>query len=386
MDICKHKTDCGGCTYQGISYEEELREKEALVLDLIEKKKLKIDKIDPIEPCPTLYGYRNKMEYTFGDMVKNGPTTLGMHKKGHFMSIVTVDECQLVHEDFNNILRAVLEFSKEKKYKKYHKKTHKGLLRNLIVRRGQRTGELLINIVTSSQEDFDEKGFVSMIESLPLKNKAVGILHTINDQKSDTVVNNQLKILKGRDFYIEEIMGLKFKVSAFSFFQTNISAVERLYKDALSLAPDFENMTVFDLFCGTGTITQALALKAKEVYGVEIVKEAVETARITAEENGFTNCHFIEGDVFKVLENLSKTPDLIVVDPPRKGIEPKALDKIISYGVDNIIYISCNPKTLAENLYYLNYNGYDVKYLKPYDNFGRTDHVETVCLMSRNRD
>lgn len=383
MEICKHDEFCGGCIYQGTSYEEQLKIKENEVLSLLDKKDIKCEQIMPIEPAPCQYRYRNKMEYTFGDQVKDGPMTLGMHQKRRFMSIVTVDECQLVHDDFNKILRATLDFCTERGYKHYHKKSHKGLMRNLIVRRGVHTNELLVNIVTSSESGFDEEAFVKLLKELDLEFELVGILRTFNDNIADAVNCEELKILEGRDYYMEKIMGLEFKVSAFSFFQTNIEAVENLYSYAVNLIDDFSGKVAFDLFCGTGTITQTLAQKAKRAVGVELVEEAVEAAKVNAALNGLDNCEFIAGDVFEVLETVSEKPDVIVVDPPRMGISPNALDKIISYGVEQIVYVSCNPKTLVENLYYLGYYGYKVKVLKPFDNFPNTKHIECVCLLER---
>ena len=395
-EICKDWELCGGCRYQGIPYEEQLAIKAAEVKNLLDAKEIKYGELLPIQPAPSIYAYRNKMEYTFGDMEKNGPTTLGMHPRGRFMSIITVDECQLVHEDFNTILRATLDFVDSKGYSHYHKKRHTGLVRHLIIRRGVHTGELLVNIVTASDakatnpeidggaggEVFDEQGYAEMIMNLDLENQVVGVLRTINDRLADAVYCDELRILSGRDYYNEEIMGLSFRVSAFSFFQTNVEAVENLYSYAVSLIDDFEGKTAFDLFCGTGTITQVLAKKASTVLGVEIVEEAVEVARQTAQLNGLDNCRFIVGDCFKVLDSIDDKPDVIVVDPPRVGIKNDALDKIIGYGVDQIVYISCNPKSLADNLYYFQYYGYRVESVKPFDNFPFTKHVETVTLLS----
>ena len=382
-EVCRDKDICGGCVYQGVPYEEQLSNKFGEVKGLLDKKDIRYGELLPIEGAPSRYGYRNKMEYTFGDMEKNGPMTLGMHKKKHFMSIVTVDQCQLVHEDFNVILRGVLEFASSRGYTHYHKKAHKGLMRHLIVRRGIRTGELLVNVVTSSEDGFDENAFVEMIRALPLENQVVGILRTINDRLADAVYCDELRVLWGRDYYNEEILGLKFKVSAFSFFQTNVDAVERLYSYAVSLIDDFENKEVFDLYCGTGTITQVLARKAKEVIGIELVEEAVEAAKANAALNGLDNCRFLAGDVFEVLDSLSDKPEVIVVDPPRVGISSNALEKIIGYGVKQIVYISCNPKSLADNLYYMQYYGYEIKSVKPFDNFPGTKHTETVALLSK---
>ena len=381
MDICREYKNCGGCTYQGVPYEEQLSNKFGEVRGLIERKSIRHEGLLPIEPAPCQYRYRNKMEYTFGDMEKGGPTTLGMHKKGHFMSIVTVDECQLVHEDFNKVLRATLDFVQEHGYTHYHKRTHRGMMRHLILRRGVRTGEFLVNIVTSSEEGFDEQGYRDMILGLDLEHEIVGVLRTINDRLADAVYCDELRILWGRDYYMEEIFGLSFKVSAFAFFQTNVEAIENLYSYAIGLIDDFENKKVFDLYCGTGTISQVLARKASQVIGIDINEGAIESAKVNAELNGLDNCRFIAGDCFKVLESLDETPEVIVVDPPRVGMTTDAMDKIISYGVDQIVYVSCNPKTLAENLYYLQYYGYQVKTIKPFDNFAMTKHVECVCLL-----
>lgn len=383
MDICKHNELCGGCIYQEYTYLQQLEIKEKEVLDLLEKKDVHPDFVDKIEGCPVQYRYRNKMEYTFGDLLKDGEITLGMHKKGNFMSIITVDECQLVDEDFNKVLSFTLDFAKKRGYKFYHKRSHEGLMRNLIVRKGMRTGELLVNVVTSSEEGFDENGYVEGLLGLELNNKIVGILRTFNDQLADAVVCDSLKTLWGRDYYMEKLLGLNFKVSAFSFFQTNIEAVERLYSEALDLIYGLEGKKVFDLFCGTGTISQLMALKAKEVLGVELVAEAVEAAKENAKLNGLDNCKFIAGDVFEVLKTVEEKPDVIVVDPPRVGIQPKALDKILEYGVDQIVYVSCNPKTLADNLKYMEYYGYKCTYLKPFDNFCFTKHIESICCLKK---
>lgn len=383
MDICKDNEFCGGCLYQGVPYEEQLKIKDKEVRDLLAKKKVDLDCYLGIEGSPSVYRYRNKMEYTFGDLVKDGEMTLGMHKKGNFMSIVTVDQCQLVHEDFNRILCAVLDFCIKKGYSKYHKKSHKGLMRNLIIRRGVHTEQLLVNIVTTTQDEFDEEGIVACLRSLDLDNEIVGILHTVNDDPADAVRCQELRTLWGQDYYMEKVLGLDFRVSPFSFFQTNVEAVERLYSYALSLPEDFSDKTVLDLYSGTGTITQVMALKAKKAVGIELVEDAVEAARANAGINCLDNCSFIAGDVLEKIDEFTDKPDLIVVDPPRMGIQPDALDKIIAFGVKEIVYISCNPKTLADNLYYLKYYGYSPVSIKAFDNFPNTKHVECVVLLTK---
>ncbi|MBQ2043076.1 MAG: 23S rRNA (uracil(1939)-C(5))-methyltransferase RlmD [Firmicutes bacterium] len=379
--VCPSFGRCGGCTYLGLSEEECLKIKEAQVLRCLEAEGVDTSVFKGIVSAPRTYRYRNKMEYTFGNEVKDGPTILGLHAVGSFISIAPCGECVLVPEDFNRVLKATQEFVSGKGYTHYHKKLHRGLMRSLIIRRGVRTGELLINIVTSSDGEFDEDGYKRHIMSIGLDNNIVGMLHTINDSRSDALVAEEVRVLCGRDWYSEEILGLKFRVGAFSFFQTNVEAAERLYLDAVSLIDSFEDKTVFDLYCGTGTITQFMARKAKKAVGVEIVEEAVRTARDAAKINGLDNCEFIAGDVGEVLSALETLPDVIVVDPPRAGIMPKALARILSYGVENIVYISCNPKTLASNLRAAALAGYEPAQIRAYDNFSFTRHIECAALL-----
>lgn len=381
--ICKQSELCGGCTYQALDYDEQLKKKLESAKEALVKNEIDASILNEIVPSPEIYGYRNKMEYTFGDEVIDGPLNLGMHKAGSFISIIDASCCQLVPNDFNKILKLTRDWCEAKGYKFYHKKRHDGLLRSLIIRHGVRTNELLINIVTSSFSDFDEEGFCNLLLSTKFDNEIVGILHTINDNVADAVKVDDCRVLFGRDYYLEEILGLKFKVSAFSFFQSNVVAAERLYKAALDILPEIEGKTVYDLYCGTGTISQAMALKAKKVFGVEIVDEAVNAAKINAKLNNLNNCDFICGDVLKVLDEIKEKPDVIVVDPPRSGIHPKAMIKICSYQVPEILYISCNPKTLAINLKSCTELGYKPVSLKCFDNFAFTSHTEAICLLKK---
>ena len=381
--ICAKSEICGGCLYQGTPYEEQMATKDRQIVKLLAKHNIDASVYEGIKPAFTPYAYRNKMEYTFGDLTLGGELELGMHKKGHFMSIITTDECQLVPEDFNRILRATLEFCKEREYSFYHKKTHVGLLRNLIVRCGVRTNELLVNIVTSSEQGFEEEAFCDMLLKLPLDAKIVGVMRTFNDSIADAVIDESHKVLFGRDYYNEEILGLKFQVKAFAFFQTNIEAVERLYSEALELIPDIDAKTVYDLYCGTGTISQLMALKADKVYGVEIVEDSVIAAEANAGLNGIDNCEFICGDVKAKLSELDEKPDVIVVDPPRVGMHDKVVDMLASYQVPEILYISCNPKTLCINLERFKTYGYEPVIIKAYDNFPMTKHMEAVCLLRK---
>ena len=384
--FCPSAGLCGGCTFQGVGYDEQLKIKEEQVKDHLRSAGIDPACFDGIMPCPVVYGYRNKMEYTFGDQVKGGEMHLGLHEAGHFMNIVEVSECQLVHEDFNTIVKETLRFVLDHGYSHYNKKKHSGLCRSLVIRRGVRTKELVVNIITTSEESFDEEGFSAMLLGLELENRIVGILHTVNDALADVIKCDELRLIYGREYYEEEIMGLKFRIGPFSFFQTNVEAAERLYIDAISLIDDLEGKTVYDLFCGTGTITQAMARKAKKAIGVEIVEEAVETARESARLNGLDNCEFIAEDVLTALSKIEDKPDVIVVDPPRSGIVPKAMKQILDYGVDQIVYVSCNPKTMVVNLRSALDSGYGIKSIRAYDNFPMTKHIETICCLYRHKE
>lgn len=379
---CIHSDGCGGCQYQGVPYEEQLNSKQKLVEDLLTQAGMSPELGGAICPSPVRYCYRNKMEYTFGNTYKDGPLTLGLHKQKSFMSVVYTGECQIVPAEFNVLLREALAFCQEQDYTFYNKKNHKGLLRSLILRKGVRTGELLANIVTTTQSNFDSAAFRDRLLALSFAEHIVGILHTINDGVSDAVNCDEMHLLHGRDYYNEELMGLRFKVGAFSFFQTNVEAVERMFTEALALIPSLEGKLVWDLYSGTGTLAQTVAPKAQEAIGVELSEESVAMARLNALQNGLSNCSFIAGDVLKVLDGMTALPDVIIVDPPRSGIHPKAMKKIVSYGVPYILYISCNPKTLIQNLPEAMEAGYRVERFQSYDNFPFTKHIEAVILLS----
>lgn len=384
-NLCPAADHCGGCIYQGINYADQYAAKDKSVRRLLDKHDIEESVYLGMEPAICTGAYRNKMEYTFGDLDKGGELELGMHFKGRFMSIITTDACQLVPASFNTVVRAVLDFCRSEGYVPYHRKTHLGLLRNLVVRCGVRTNELLINIVTSSEPGFDEEGFRDLLLSLDLDMTIVGIMRTFNDSVADAVIDESHKILYGRDYYNEEILGLKFKVNEFAFFQTNIDAVERLYSDVLKVVPDVSGKVVYDLYCGTGTISQLMAHAAREVYGIDIVEDSILAARSNTELNGISNCHYICGDVKEKLDEIPVRPDVIIVDPPRVGIHDKAVAMLCRYGIEEIIYVSCNPKTLCINLDSFRANGYEIKSIKAYDNFPMTKHVEMICRLSRRK-
>ena len=408
--FCPHFELCGGCTYQRLTYDSLLKLKESQVKQILD------DCVDyeyefmGIAASPNEKGYRNKMEFSFGDSFKGGKLTLGLHKSGSFYDILQITDCKITNEDYNTIIRFVTELCRRWKLDYCHKMSHIGYLRHLLIRRAATTGEILVNLVTTSQwnsgnineaiengsaetvkEDSvrkeDESLFLEEFKNglidLNLNGSIVGILHSVNDDPADAIKADRIDVLKGKDFFFEEILGQIFKITTFSFFQTNSFGAEVLYKIVRDFTGDIKNKEVFDLYSGTGTIAQILAPVAGRVTGVEIVPEAVESAKMNAALNGLSNCEFICGDVLKVLDGLTQKPDIIVLDPPREGINPKALTKIINYGVDTIVYVSCKPTSLARDLEVLNANGYRMVKAKCCDMFPWTVHVETVVQLSR---
>ncbi|CEN80227.1 23S rRNA (uracil(1939)-C(5))-methyltransferase RlmD [Paraclostridium sordellii] len=383
---CKHFNQCGGCSILSVPYEKQIEIKERQVMDLFLEQDIFGFNFQGIERSPKTKEYRNKMEYTFGDEMKDGPLTLGLHKKGKHIDIITVDGCFLVDEDFIKVLTSTVEFFNEKKLPYYRNMSHKGYLRNLVVRKGINTNEMMVNIVTSSQEDFDMAEYKEMLLNLDLKCELVSILHTINDGLADAVNCDELRVLYGRDYIQEELLGLKFKISPFSFFQTNTKGAEELYKIAREFVGEHNNKVIFDLYSGTGTIGQVMAEKAKKVYGIELIEEAVEAANKNAKLNGLTNCEFIAGDVAKTVNKLKAKPDIIIVDPPRPGVHKDAIRDIAGFNSKEIVYISCNPKTLVLDLVEFKNYGYEVEKVKLMDMFPNTPHVETVVKLKRVRD
>ena len=533
--LCPHFFECGGCTYQTLSYTNQLKVKEKMVKELLDGaicgdsrgtglsaasdssgdggrgicteeetggSSICAEKENDsttgdfagettyvwegIIPSPSQWHYRNKMEFTFGDAEKDGPLTLGLHRQYSNYDILSINGCAIVNNSWNEILKYTQKFFRDKKITFYNKMRHDGILRNLVIRQSAADGGIMINLVTTTKHALDvpvkgkgsavetgagnaglseEKdgriteqaaestvnileemagglrneiieelclpeyvaGLVALsesgkLESLESHSRIAGVLYTENDSVADFVQSDSTTLLYGQDYLIENVLGLEFKISPFSFFQTNTRGCEVLYSkvreyvlEALKKnseqtlvtpeepgehreaessgytgqAEKSENKpeklvgTVFDLYSGTGTIAQLMAPVADKVIGIEIVEEAVRAARENAKRNKLKNCEFIAGDVLKKLDEIEDKPDLIILDPPRDGINPKALTKIINYGVKNLVYISCKPTSLARDLVILKENGYEVLKTCAVDEFPNTQHVETIILLQR---
>lgn len=396
---CSRFGVCGGCAYLSMPYEEQLRLKEDQVKRLLDGALAGQSspwEWEGIKGSPVEYEYRNKMEFTFGDEAKDGPLSLGMHRRGSYYDVVTVRDCKIVDGDYRVILGAALDYFAERKVGYYHRMRHEGYLRHLLVRKAVRTGEILVGLVTTSQAPWAGpgeadllRGFSDVLLALEkagrLQGRFAGILHIVNDSQADTVQSDRTDVLYGRDYFYEELLGLRFKISVFSFFQTNSLSAEVLYKTVREYVGRLERQdaVVYDLYSGTGTIAQLMASAAGKVIGVELVGEAVEAARRNAVENGLDNCRFIAGDVLQVLDGIDEKPDMIILDPPRDGVHPKALPKIIGYGVERIVYISCKPTSLARDLEIFLEKGYEVERAVSVDQFPWTANVETVVCLRR---
>lgn len=398
---CPHQERCGGCAYQTLAAETELKLKEGLVKDLIlpvlEAQDIDCEWDAPLD-SPVRNGYRNKMEFTWGDSFKGGPLALGLHVRGSMYDIETVSECRIIDADYRRILAASLEtfapMYERGEVDFYHRMSGEGFLRHLLVRKGAATGEILVDLVTTSGRDTAFfGGFVEKLLALTLDGKIAGILHTVNDSRADTVIDEGTEILYGADHFYDELLGLRFRITPFSFFQTNSRSAEVLYskvREYAAAAASDRKPVIYDLYSGTGTIARILADLADKVAGIELVEEAVEAARTAAKESGADNCCFFAGDVLKLVDDPAVTgavgkPDLIILDPPRDGIHPKALPKIISFGVENIIYISCKPTSLARDLEVIIQNGYQAARMCVVNQFPTARHIETVCLLSNRK-
>ena len=380
---CPHFGVCGGCSSQNLTYEKQLELLSDEVCELFEDKDIPMGMYLGVKGSENTWEYRNKMEFTFGDLEKGGELTLGMHMKGKSFGVLTVDNCMIVDEDFRKVLTVTVEYFRKQNLPYYRVMKREGYLRHLVVRKASNTGELMVNLVTTTQIDFDLSGYTELLKSQTYKGKLVSVLHTENDSFSDAVVPEKVNILYGRDYITEELLGLKFKISPFSFFQTNSRGAESLYSIVRDFMGNGDNKVVFDLYCGTGTIGQIAAPNAKKVIGLELIEEAVEAAKENAKLNGLDNCEFIAGDVAETIKQVKVKPDIIILDPPRSGVSPKALDYVIKFNAKEIIYVSCNPKTMVDNLETLLAAGYKVEKSKVKDMFPNTPHAETVVKLTK---
>ena len=380
---CRHFGTCGGCRFQDLSYDVQLAQKEQQVRDaLVRIGRIPDPPLEPIVPATSIYGYRNKLEYSFS--AGEDGLELGFHRAGRWDEVIGIEACLLTTDVGNEIRRAVRSWAREERLEPYDQATGEGYLRHLVVREGRNTGQALVVLVTAPGERFEAGYFVDVLRRFP---EVRSIHWAINDTPAEQT-NLPTKLLWGAEAIEEEILGLRFRVRPSAFLQTNTEMAEQLY----GLAREFAGLTgdenVFDLYCGTGTIGLALAPDAGKVWGLEISEEAVACAIENAELNGIENAQFFAGNVGQTLEELAQkagAADVVVVDPPRAGLAGKALRRTGALAARRIVYVSCNPTTLASDVQVLRDDyGYTFVRCRPVDMFPHTPHVESVSLLTRD--
>jgi 23S rRNA (uracil1939-C5)-methyltransferase len=377
---CRHFDLCGGCRFQDLAYETQVAAKEQQVRDALTRiGRIPEPPLEPILPAISQYGYRNKLEYSF-TRAEEG-LDLGFHRAGRWDEVIGIEECLLTTELGNAVRLAVREWAREEKLDPYDQTSGKGYLRHLVYREGRNTGQVLVLLVTAPGELFETGYFVDVLRRFP---EVRSVHWAVNDTPAERT-NVPSKLLWGDDAIEEQILGLRFRIRPGAFLQTNTEMAERLYELAREYAGLTGTENVFDLYCGTGTIGLALAGGAKAVWGVEISEESVACAIENAELNGIKNAKFFAGNVGQSLEELvskAGAPDVVVVDPPRAGLAGKALRRTGELQADRIVYVSCNPTTLASDVQVLRDEfGYELVRTRPVDMFPHTPHVESVSLL-----
>jgi 23S rRNA (uracil1939-C5)-methyltransferase len=379
---CAHYPACGGCRFQDLAYETQVATKHQWVADSLQRIAGLTDApLEPIVPAASQFHYRNKMEYSFTQR-EDGPT-LGLHKAGRWDEVLQIDKCWITTDVGNAIRNTMHDWAREEKLTAYDQETHEGYLRHLMVREGRNTGQALVQLVTNRGERFDRERLIEVLTAIP---QVKSIHWSINEGVSETT-ELPTELIWGEDAIEEEIGGLRFRVRPNAFLQTNTEMAEQLYAIAREFAGLTGNETVYDLYCGIGTIGLSMAKDAMTVWGIEISEESVACAIENQELNTIGNTAFFAGNVGEVLADLrtrAGDPDVVVVDPPRAGLAGKALKRLGEIAAPRIVYVSCNPTTLAGDLKRLSDDyGYRLVRARPVDMFPHTPHVECVALLER---
>jgi 23S rRNA (uracil1939-C5)-methyltransferase len=379
---CAHYPECGGCRFQDLAYESQVRTKHEQVADALRRLGAIADPpLEPILPAESIFHYRNKLEYSFTQH-EDGPT-LGFHKAGRWDEVLDIEKCWLTTDLGNAVRNTVRDWAREEGLRAYDQETQRGYLRHLVYREGRNTGQVLVQLVTAPGERFETGYFVEVLRRFP---EVRSIHWAINDTPAE-VTNLPTKLLWGQDSIEEQLCGLRFRVSPNAFLQTNTEMAERLYGIAREFAALTGAETVWDLYCGIGTIGLTLARDALTVWGIEVSEESVARAIENADLNGITNAAFFAGNVGQAIEELrdrSGDPDVVLVDPPRAGLAGKALRRLGRIGARRIVYVSCNPTTLASDVKTLRADwGYELRRARPVDMFPHTPHVETVAVLEK---
>jgi 23S rRNA (uracil1939-C5)-methyltransferase len=380
---CPYFGHCGGCRLQHVSYTAQLALKEKQVRDCLERLGgVDAVEIRPILPAPEAFGYRNKMEFTVARA--EGATILGLHQAERYDVVLDIERCLLQSETMNRLLATLRTEARVRGLSVYDQEAGQGLLRFATLREGRRTGEAMVNIVASAP-DVERLGPVAQALQAAVP-ATTSVVLNVNAKKANVAVGTEEHLLLGRDHIRESLGGLTFEVSAGSFFQTNTVQAERLFGVVETAAELGGNETVLDLYSGTGAISLLLARRSRHVYGIEVSVEAVEDAVRNARANGIENCTFLAGEVRHVLPELVRDgvrASVVVADPPRAGFHPKALAAVAALAPERIVYVSCNPATLARDVGDLVPRGYRLEWAQPVDMFPQTPHIEAVARLRR---
>jgi len=392
---CQYFGLCGGCRWQNLHYQAQLEYKRQEVIDSLERiGGFKGIAVEETLPSEDIYFYRNKMEFSFSDRrwltgdedQKPENFALGLHVPERYDKVLDIDQCYLQSESSNAILREVKEFALRSGLEPYSNKTHRGFWRFLVIREGKNTGETMVNLVTSREE---LKLMKELAARLVVKHPEIkSVLNNINSTRSSIAFGEREDLIYGRNTIIERVGDFSFEISANSFFQTNTRQTERLYQKVVELAGFQGAERVYDLYCGTGPITIFVSRYVKKVIGIEILEEAVRNAQGNCERNKVKNCYFVLGDVKDELPRIKDSygrPQVVILDPPRAGVHPKVLKRLLELAPERIIYLSCNPTTLARDLKVLCKERYRIEVVQPVDMFPHTYHIETVSLLVRKK-
>ena len=383
--LCRHFGQCGGCSFQDIPYEQQLAQKDARVRELLGAS-IDADAIHPIQPSPSTVYYRNKMEYTLSRDMDSQVIVCGLHRTDRRKQIVDMKECLLFSEDVPALAEAVCGWANERGYSFFSTWSHKGFLRYMVVRKTHSTRELMVNIVTTSQDQPDTAALLDRLTGLKTAYTLKSVYHTVSDATSDAVVPENVRLLWGQERLTERIQGLTFTISPFTFFQVNPAALEEFYPCLKEQAGLQSDDVVLDLYCGIGTIGLQLAPRCKYVWGVEAVEDSVRDAFANAAANGIANISFMAGDTRRILHEQETAwqgkVNVVVVNPPRSGISPRVVNRIINLNARRIVYSSCNIGSMAADLRLLN-ERYRPSFVKPFDFFPHTRHFEVLAILDR---
>jgi 23S rRNA (uracil1939-C5)-methyltransferase len=392
---CPYSGYCGGCNYQHLEYEHQLKYKREQVIDSINRiGALRDIKVNEVIPSDNIFEYRNKMEFSFSDRrwilpeeynddEKNDGFALGLHVPGTFYKVIDIDACLLQHKTGNAILKSVKQYVEETKVPVYGLKSHKGFWRFLTLRYSEAFDQWMVNIVTS---DNGYDLIKPLAERLHIQfDNIATVINNISRKKAAIALGEEEEIITGEGYIKENIGPYIFRISANSFFQTNTSGAEKLYEKVIEFAELDKSERVIDLYCGTGTIAVYLSKYAREIVGMEISENAVSDARLNCRLNNISNCSFIHGDIKDTISSLTFEPDVLIIDPPRTGMHKDVIGQIINMGIKKIVYVSCNPATMARDLGILA-GKYEVSEIQPVDMFPHTYHIESVAKLVRKKD